>query len=400
MTAAHGAAAALKDHQALMLNGDGSTECSAGGCDGASSSLILPLAAQTDQDKEESRRRGSCEDTGDCLAAAVSYAPIEEGTESREALIAPLPAEEEEAISEEEEGPGGRVAVVQQHHHCGCWAWLSHFFFLGGSLLYFWLAVWDIRDESTWYDDDDDDDNSITLRSWRSLTFITMMDRHTLLSAAAALCYVGDAGVTTAQLPIIYFRHSNKITRQVLFFMGNSITFGLGAILEFTSAVTEVSHLEISNWTAVVAMHAYLVNAAIVLFFKKRRKHHGYCGGVPVTFSERLELLGDVLFGVGCSVDVSLSYYYNDRTTDNEWIWVDRGNLVSAVLWLVDSILYIAADFYYFNHIEEEDGQELMVDHSLSGRFREPLISSIDSEDEFAVEIQGQPFDICNRTFV
>lgn len=378
---AHGVASALKDQELL----GGSTEFSAGSGCASSSSLILPLAQETDE--EESRRKGFCEDsTGGCLAAS-SYAPIA-GTESRQALIAPLPeddvpAEAAAAAISEEEAPG--VAVVQ--HHCGCWAWLSHFFFLLGSLLYFWLAVWDIRDESTWYDDDDDDNSSIILSTtWRTLSTLAGMDRHTLLSAAAALCYVGDAGLTMAQLPTIYFRHSSKITRQVLFFMGNSVTFGLGALLEFTAAVTEVSHLEISNWTAVVAMHAYLVNAAIVLFFKKRRKHYGYCG-VPVTFSERLELTGDVLFGVGCSVDVSLSYYYNDRTTDSEWIWVDRGNLVSAVLWLVDSILYIAADFYYFNHIEEEDGQELMVDHSLSGRFREPLISSTDSEDEFAVEL-------------
>jgi hypothetical protein len=175
-------------------------------------------------------------------------------------------------------------------------------------------------------------------------------------------------------------------------------TFGLAAISDFISALTSnMIDDQISNWTAIGAVHLYLLHAIIVLVLVGKapsahttstatimtstpatptmeRKNSttvkkindasyttsissGYFGSKTSSQMDHtalLEHLGDVLFLVGSIIDVLLSYFYNDRISNHVWKLVDRGNLVSAVLWLVDSILYISADHFSSDEADED----------------------------------------------
>jgi hypothetical protein len=45
-------------------------------------------------------------------------------------------------------------------------------------------------------------------------------------------------------------------------------------------------------------------------------------------------------------IDVFLSYFFNTRSSDAVWRLVSIGKVVSSLLWLIDSILYILANIY------------------------------------------------------
>jgi hypothetical protein len=51
-------------------------------------------------------------------------------------------------------------------------------------------------------------------------------------------------------------------------------------------------------------------------------------------------------------IDVFLSYFFNTRSSDAVWRLVSIGKVVSSLLWLIDSILYILANVY------EEKGED------------------------------------------
>lgn len=207
-----------------------------------------------------------------------------------------------------------------------------HFLFLMGSILFVWLAVWDIQDEQN---DRDNLDNNVVLSSFVNLT------PHVVLSAAAALCLVIES-----VLQILTLRKAAKEAgqgRSRYPEIALSVSFGLGAFLAFLSAVTEDldDNERISNMALAGAEHFYLITTVILLTWKKQRFY---------TLGNKLESAGDMFFACGSLLDVALSYFHFYGTTDDESLKIaNRGNLLAAVLWLLDAILYIAADYFYVN---------------------------------------------------
>ena len=68
----------------------------------------------------------------------------------------------------------------------------------------------------------------------------------------------------------------------------------------------------------------------------------------PLTIHERrvalMLLLADLVFLVVTLIDVGLAHADSPKESDRKWLRVAQVSLVSALLWLVDSILYLIAD--------------------------------------------------------
>jgi hypothetical protein len=221
---------------------------------------------------------------------------------------------------------------------------MSNFLYLLGSSLYVYLALWDIQNEKSWYLPEST--NSTSKSKW--------FDPYLIVSVAAASCYVIDALMLffyvlatrvntneqasndTTTIEYGHFLHRFQQTNSRVTTICVAITFGLGATLDLLSAFTsEMSDSRISNWAVVGAAHSYLVNAILILSSKTATLE---------SLSQRVTVLGDILFLIGSLVDVSLSYFFIGEESDEVWKYVYRGYLLSSVLWLINALLYIIAD--------------------------------------------------------
>jgi hypothetical protein len=256
--------------------------------------------------------------------------------------------------------------------------WISNFLFLVGSSLYVCLAVWDLRRESLYttaaLDDDDaqqSSDETSAPRFW---------SRYMALSAAAASCYVIVAILQTFPC-IVASRISSSsgnnepgsASTTTTASWSSGLTFGCGAILDLLSAVSgTMRDQRITNITAWGAAHSYLANAVILLLCSSKAKADSDQAttltsapleetAVTRTLSEQAELLGDYLFLVGSLVDVSLSYFYFSGNSLTMWENIYIGNLVTAVLWLVDSVLYVVADILAIRQLATATTQSSVI---------------------------------------
>jgi hypothetical protein len=208
--------------------------------------------------------------------------------------------------------------------------------------------------------------------------------RYMALSAAAASCYVIVAILQT--FPCIV---ASRISSSSSSSSGNNepgsasttttaswssgLTFGCGAILDLLSAVSgTMRDQRITNITAWGAAHSYLANAVILLLCSSKAKADSDQAttltsapleetAVTRTLSEQAELLGDYLFLVGSLVDVSLSYFYFSGNSLIMWENIYIGNLVTAVLWLVDSVLYVVADILAIRQLATATTQSSVI---------------------------------------
>jgi hypothetical protein len=291
----------------------------------------------------------------------------------------------------------------------------SNILFLLGSILFVWLAIWDLmEDDFGWNDDDDSDDDDGYTGSPLKIIGTMVSDPYVALSAIAALLYVFDgcfqvaklfchnnippgsgndsldmdneyeAGLLNHSMKLLSpgrtgslseynsFSHNNlsSINRcnvfwkrrgkcMTSFLIGS--TFGIAAFLDLVSGLIVDWDEDRSDMFDMVAVHLYLVNALILtapIFMS-------LCCPRPKTLeeqptrqylSEKLEYVGDLLFLAGSLIDVMCSYINLDSTAAiSDWFF-----LLSAVLWLIDAIFYVAADWIAF-HEDDEDDTPLVV---------------------------------------
>lgn len=269
--------------------------------------------------------------------------------------------------------------------------WASPCFFFLGSVLFFWTALYDIRQESTWdkYDDAKNDDAD-TDDADEEMQQQPLVNFYVILSSCAALCYVLDAVCSFVHFPkwmglpfqlvccgrLHYHTHHNHhhgATADVqhgeetngMWPLAVSGTFGLAALLDLASSLTVnwTLHPQMTNVCAIGAVYVYLLNAATLLFSKKEQQQHPQVddnnSSLVVTILSRSELLehrGDILFGIGSCIDVALSSVYFSHSVSNaQWKLVNRANLLSTILWLLDSLLYIAAEYYSDDSDNDDD---------------------------------------------
>jgi uncharacterized Tic20 family protein len=157
----------------------------------------------------------------------------------------------------------------------------STFFYLLGSLIGLVLAVWTLRHEEEYIAEEQGDDDIF----YNAVPYRT-------LSCLTATCYLLDVA-----LDVDNHRRSN-IT---------AWWFGIGAFLELASTILNI------DWIMVMAVHAYLASAVLIL----AKPPDGHWEG-----------RADLLFGIGCGFDVALSYCYWNETFDDVLLY---GDVLSAI---------------------------------------------------------------------
>lgn len=307
--------------------------------------------------------------------------------------------------------------------------WASNFCFLAGSILYVFVAVWDVcidakgSTESALIHTITTDSSNFLVNHNGSLMGVMIIRKilnsighhlihfkswfpksYVMLSCAAALCYIIDASFqmkkslrhkskssgerqesigkdntkyhhnpsfseTTAETmeseeldeDLQYFYHNhghievmntlNEEEESKYCLNGKSAliigTFGGGALLQFISALL-ADHIPFSSKILNdVGVHLYLLNAVVLtypIFLStpcsirkcfRLDKYKSCCR------AETLDYYGDLLFLIGSIIDLLLSYW--DLETQNKKV-VDWFHLLSAILWLIDAVFYIAAD--------------------------------------------------------
>jgi hypothetical protein len=191
-----------------------------------------------------------------------------------------------------------------------------------------------------------------------------------------------------------------------------ALTFGIGAMLELIAASTtemeQYPYDYISTYAVVGAAHFYLINAIYAVMIVKDTatvtgattiaategaaetntdtvshpdstnevKLFGHCTSVlsllissssTIISSSSITYIADRLFLIGSIIDVSLSYFYIGENWDSNptvWMYIYRGYLFSALLWLLNAMLYIVADCCS----AEDRRNVLLVDNDTSTR--------------------------------
>jgi hypothetical protein len=121
-----------------------------------------------------------------------------------------------------------------------------------------------------------------------------------------------------------------------------AITFGIAA--SFALASVAASHIRASihiiNRFHSLSVHFYIISAIFALCGKRSKTPTGACW-LDISIlsnADRLENMGDALFGIGSLVDVLVCDTHFDEG-------VESWPVISAILWLCDALLYLRADF-------------------------------------------------------
>jgi hypothetical protein len=228
---------------------------------------------------------------------------------------------------------------------------LSNAFFLSGSSFFFWIACWNLR----MLRNDSSDipqlsmestiDDSISFGGFRDVSF------YYIICVLAPLCFVVDAVLQLGDLPMVESGHLRQgFHEKPMLEVGVQLTFGAAAICDLMSSLIYREESPSCSYDfSIAAVHWYLVNAILMLSAKQLSCRSRFTS---------LSLIGDVLFLIGSIIDVFLSYFFNTRSSDAVWRLVSIGKVVSSLLWLIDSILYILANIY------EEEGEDEEDDYS------------------------------------
>ena len=227
--------------------------------------------------------------------------------------------------------------------------YISNIFFLFGSILYVWLAVWDYQASEKGVNDNDgpsllapdellehetvDDCMRIDFAS-----FTICITTYTAISATAALMYVFDAIFQIKELTNISGNSNSHLLHGLRHFplleFSTGLAFGVGATLDFICTMTvKLDDPRISEYFGVSSSYIYLLSAFLVSIGKE--SHFD-------TMADGLESSGDILFITGSIIDVLSIYLLAGKDAHK----VAIGGLVFTSLWLLDAIIYISADLY------------------------------------------------------
>lgn len=172
--------------------------------------------------------------------------------------------------------------------------------FLIGSIFGLVSAIWDVAWDTSILGDDDDP-----------------------MSAAGNLVY--NAVLILA--PFFYLLEAVFDISSAERIRSDSIFFGIGAICELLAAIlgqNERTNGLPNRIITLISTHAYILNVTVLLLMDHNQ--------------QGLIFYGNIIFGLGASIDLILSYEF-------VWnpLWLDYGNLLSAVCWFLDALVYVVA---------------------------------------------------------
>jgi hypothetical protein len=114
--------------------------------------------------------------------------------------------------------------------------------------------------------------------------------------------------------------------------------FGIAAALHLLSSLVQGDDQGWQNDTYIISTHLYLLSAVASLI------------GLQFDASSTGDLLfaiGCMLFLIGSLIDTGLSYVISYGVESSQELFLYKWSLASAILWTVDAILYLMADFFF-----------------------------------------------------
>ncbi len=217
----------------------------------------------------------------------------------------------------------------------------SNVMFLLGSSCSVALSVIDLRWNAKWGDDDYYyweyyyAHPELFVSAARSL--FPWFSWYYFLSIGGAILFILNAGID------LFRCHRISKIEEISIFDKNlrgdtyaAILFGMAATLDLRGSLISSSESGgIDGFMWLLSSHLYLFSALSTLSSMNYR-----CGSIPLS----LNLIGDILFMIATLIDVSISYISDpDIVFETQHVLL-RFGLLSSVLWLLDAILYIAAN--------------------------------------------------------
>jgi hypothetical protein len=210
----------------------------------------------------------------------------------------------------------------------------SNILFLTGSLLFLWIALWDWMENGEENTDDnsairEDDELPLNILAWNSWQILT---------AAAPFCFLVDA-VVDMRYAFQLIRRDHTPSRfgdDPRWEIGISLLFGMAASCDFLAAVVVRDEDTLTNYVpSSLAVHLYMLMSIFALWGRNVQVQ---------TYATRWYQAADIIFLLGSLIDVVLSYFETPGISSDLKTILQRWSVVSASLWLVNSILYILAD--------------------------------------------------------
>jgi len=138
-----------------------------------------------------------------------------------------------------------------------------------------------------------------------------------------------------------------------------AVIFALAAIFDIIGALLSDSYYMTSLYISVFATYLYLFQAIVTLFGRRRYsifptddiEETSFCSSIfKVSYQYQivdcLNETGDFLFLIGSIIDVVIGCFYLNPNFE-ESVPLSYFSLASSVLWLLNALLYIAADYIY-----------------------------------------------------
>ncbi|KAI2501728.1 hypothetical protein MHU86_12734 [Fragilaria crotonensis] len=190
----------------------------------------------------------------------------------------------------------------------------SNIFFLSGSVVYVFIAMWDLTSpgEETY------DHNRHV-----SLVVFVNWSLYDVLTTAAPFMYIMNA-VCEFQSAFVDNLHWE---------LAVSTIFGMAALMDMVGAlVADSGSVRLDTLPSIMAVHFYFIQAVLAFSGSSfRYENHIAC---------LLQCGGYLLFLVGSFIDVMVSYM--DGKVWNVAGW----GMVSSSLWLLDALFFIVADLW------------------------------------------------------
>ncbi len=222
--------------------------------------------------------------------------------------------------------------------------WHLHAFFVG-SILEVIACIIDLvvtlNERQSNDDDDDDGPTKLPLQYW---------DVSKALSVASTLLYLIDSILHYMQQRHEEDENQNDLSGQVNYRtrMRFVITFGIAACFDLAASIMDDEDYPWPSYISECAAVYLFWSSAVLLLYTKRAV---YCNGnnfKSASLAFWLLCLGDWLYWMGCTADVTLNIVDNPRH-DINYLWAASIALISSLFWFLDAVMYQLADADVFD---------------------------------------------------
>ena len=230
----------------------------------------------------------------------------------------------------------------------------SNSLFFLGSLCYVWMSIHDwlwLKHNPDYYNDDPSSEEASSATDDYSYYYSYGINAYKITGILGSLCFIlnvltdlyrcrCDSKEINFSLSAVLSGESES--RDLLRDCISATLFGSGALTDIVSTSLSAHHQATAG---IISSHIYFLSSIPALI--------NLVNSCPISSSPTgilLSLIGDLLFFIGSSIDVGISYISDPELLRVNRDWIYGSSFFSSFLWLIDAILYLAADYWIFHY--------------------------------------------------